>query len=97
VKGGKLPFFNKFPAVKVKSNEWFATVKRKNWTSTEYGQIFSEHFVSGIKSKDSLAPNYVSGLFKHVKSSVKWHLEREMDRYQKIHLLQCYLTEQAMQ
>jgi len=93
VKGGKL----KFPAVKVKSNEWFATVKRKNWMSIEYGQICSEHFMLGTKSKDPLAPNYISGLFKHVKSSVKWHLERGMDRYQKFHLLQFYLTEQAMQ
>jgi len=78
---GKLSF-HKFPANKALRSKWIAAVKRENWMPSEYDQICSEQFVSGTKSKDLLAPNYVPGLFKHVKSPVKRHLEREMDRCQ---------------
>jgi len=39
--------------------------------------------MSGTKSTNLLAPNYVPGLFKHVKIPVKRCLEREMERYQR--------------
>ena len=73
----------KFPSDKALRSKWIAAVKRKNWTPSEYDRICSEHFVSGTKSINPLAPNYVPGLFEHVKSPVKRHLGREMERYQR--------------
>ena len=35
------------------------------------------------QSTNPLAPNYIPGLFKHIKSPVKRRLEREMERYQR--------------
>ena len=48
---------------------------RKDWSPTEYTWICSEHFVSGTKCNNPLAPNYVPTLFKHVKSPIKRKLK----------------------
>ena len=81
-KGGRLSFY-KFPADKSVRSKWIAAVKRENWTPSEHDKLCSEHFVSGARSKDPLAPNFVPSLFKHVKSPVKRRLQREMERYQR--------------
>ena len=82
VKGGKRSFY-KFPSEKALRNKWIAAVKRNNRSPSEYDRICSDHFVSGRKSKNPLAPNYVPGLFKHIESPVKRRLERDMERFQR--------------
>ena len=65
--------FYRFPADPERKSKWVAAVNRKGWYPTEYTWICSEHFVSGVKSNNPLAPNYV----KHVKSPEKHRLEAQ--------------------
>jgi len=62
-KGCRLQFYC-FPVDSVR-RQWIAAVDRKDWASTEYLWIYSEHFVTGIKNNDPLAPNYIPTVFKH--------------------------------
>jgi len=72
-KGCGLHFY-RFPTERERRNQWIAAVNRQNWTPNEYTWICSEHFVSGEKSNNPLAPNYVPTLFEHIKSPVKRRL-----------------------
>jgi len=58
-------YFYRFPKERERRNQWIAAVNRQNWTPSEHTWICSEHFVSGEKSNNPLAPNYVPTLFKH--------------------------------
>ena len=42
---------------------------------SEYSWVCSEHFVTGVKSNDPLAPHYIPTAFKHICSPVKCNLE----------------------
>jgi len=68
-KGGR-SFYN-FPADKDLRSRWIAAVRRENWTPNDSTVICSDHFVSGERSKNPLAPNYVPRLFSYVKSPEK--------------------------
>ena len=37
--------------------KWIAAVKCENWTSSEHTWICSQHFITGEKSNNPLAPN----------------------------------------
>ena len=39
-------------------DQWIVAVKRENWVPNRNTWICSEHFVTGQKSNDALAPNY---------------------------------------
>ena len=47
----------------------------------EYSWICSKHFVTGAKSNNPLAPNYVPMIFSHVESPVKRRMEGRMDDF----------------
>ena len=80
VKGSEVQFY-RFPADP--EGKVSGAVNRKDWYPTEYTWICSEHFVSGTKSNNPLAPNYVPSLFKHVRSLEKHRLETQMDRFKR--------------
>ena len=73
-KGSGIQFY-RFPVDLERRNQWTAAVNRQNWSPTEYTWICSEHFISGVKSNNPLAPNYVPSLFQHTKSPVKRRLK----------------------
>lgn len=79
-KGSGIQFY-RFPVDLERRNKWIAAVNRQNWNPTEYTWICSEHFVSGVKSNNPLAPNYVPSLFRHTKSPVKRHLEAKVGEF----------------
>ena len=62
-------------------SKWIAAVNRQNWNPTEYTWICSKHFVSGVKSNNPFAPNYVPSLIKHTKSPVKRRLEARREGF----------------
>ena len=78
-KGGR-SFYN-FPADKDLRSKWIAAVRRENWTPNDSTVICSDHFLSGERSKNPLAPNSVPRLFSYVKSPEKRCLERDMERF----------------
>ena len=65
-KGSEVKFY-RFPSDPERKAKWIAAINRKDWYPTEYSWICSEHFVSGEKSNNQFAPNYVPTIFKHVK------------------------------
>ena len=74
---GKISFYRFPSAIKypVKRSKWIAAVKRENWVPNRNTWICSEHFVTGQKSNDALAPNYIPTIFPQVKSPAKRKLE----------------------
>ena len=56
---------------------------QKDWEPTEYTWICSEHFITGTKSNDPFAPNYVPSIFKHLTSPIKRRLEGKASDYQR--------------
>ena len=79
-KGSGVKFY-RFPSDPERKAKWIAAVRRENWTPTEYTWICSQHFVTGEKSNNPLAPNYVPSLFEYVDSPVKRRLEGGMDKF----------------
>ena len=71
---------SRFPKDSDRRIKWIAALKRENWKPNDYTWICSQHFVSGEKSNNPLAPNYVSTLFDYVGSPVKRRLESDMDK-----------------
>jgi len=49
---------------------------------TRYFWICSQHFVTGKKSNNLLAPNYIPSVFEHVSSPVKHRLETEAGHFE---------------
>ena len=76
-KGGGLQFY-RFPSDPERKSKWVSAVSRENWEPTEYSWICSEHFVSGSKSNNPLAPNFVPTIFKHVNSPSKRRMQSRM-------------------
>ena len=54
--------FYRFPSDPERKSKWIAAVRRENWTPNEHTWICSQHFVTGEKSNNPLAPNYVPSL-----------------------------------
>ena len=76
-KGSGLQFY-RFPSDPERKSKWVSAVSRENWEPTEYSWICSEHFVSGSKSNNPLAPNFVPTIFKHVDSPSKRRMQSRM-------------------
>ena len=81
-KGCGLPFYH-FPVDPDRRRRWIAAVDRKGWEPTEYTWICSEHFITGTKSNNPLAPNYVPSIFKHLSSPIKQTMESKEADYQR--------------
>ena len=79
-KGSGIQFY-RFPVDLERWSKWIAAVNRQNWNPTKYTWICSKHFVSGVKSNNPLAPNYVPSLFKHTNSPVKRRLEARREGF----------------
>ena len=77
-KKGKGVQFYRFPTDPERKSKWVSAMNCKDWEPTEYSWICSEHFVSGSKSNDFLAPNYVPTIFKHIDSSSKHRVQSRM-------------------
>ena len=75
---GKGIQFYRFPTDPERKSKWVSAVSRKDWEPTEYSWICSEHFVSGTKSNNPLAPNYVPTIFKHIGSPSKRRVQSRM-------------------
>ena len=81
-KGSGIQFYH-FPTDAERGSKWIAAVGQKNWSPTEYLWICSEHFVSGAKSNNPLAPNYMPTLFKHIDSPIKRKLEGRVQDFER--------------
>ena len=79
-KGCGLQFY-RFPVDSDRRRRWIAAVDQKDWEPTEYTWICSEHFITGTKSNNPLAPNYVPSIFKHLASPIKRTLEAKASVY----------------
>ena len=75
---GKGIQFYRFPTDPERKSKWVSAVSRKDWEPTEYSWICSEHFVSGTKSNNPLAPNYVPTIFKHIDTLSKRRVQSRM-------------------
>jgi len=51
-------------------------VKREKWTPNKKNRICSEHFATGRRSNNPLAPNYVPTIFPQLESPAKRRLEK---------------------
>ena len=80
--GSEVKFY-RFPLDPEQKAKWIAAINRKDWYPTEYSWICSEHFVSGEKSNNQFAPNYVPTIFKHVKSPIKRRMEAKVADFQR--------------
>ena len=81
-KGSGISFY-RFPTDAERRSKWIAAVGRKDWSPMENSWICSKHFVTGTKSKNPLAPNYVPTLFKHVESPLKRRLEERVQDFER--------------
>ena len=79
-KGSGIQFY-RFPTDPERKGKWISAVNREGWTPSEYSWICSEHFVTGAKSNNPLAPNYVPTIFSHVESPVKRRMEGRIDDF----------------
>ena len=81
-KGSGISFY-RFPTNVERKRRWIATVRRENWMPSKYSWICSQQFVTGKKSNNPLAPNYVPSVFEHVDSPVKHRLENEARQFER--------------
>ena len=80
IKGNGIKFY-RFPANSEKKAKWVAAVNHKDWIPNEHSWICSEHFVTGERSDNPLAPNFVPTIFKHIDSPSKRKLVKDMDNF----------------
>ena len=79
-KGSGIRFY-RFPRDLERRSKWIVTISRENWQPNEYSWLCSEHFVSGEKSNNPLAPNYIPTLFSHVESPVKFKMVARLEDF----------------
>lgn len=79
-KGSGIQFY-RFPTDSEHRSKWVSAVGRENWEPNQYSWICSEHFVSGSKSNNPLAPNFVPTIFKHVNSPSKRRMQSRMTSF----------------
>lgn len=79
-KGSSLSFY-RFPTDTDRRRQWIAAIRRKEWEPNEYSYVCSAHFISGKKSNDSLSPDFVPSIFKHVDSPLKRKKKSELKAY----------------
>ena len=75
--------FYRFPTNVERKRRWIAAVRRENWMPSKYSWICSQHFMTGKKSNNPLAPNYVPSVFEHVDSPVKRRLENKACQFER--------------
>ena len=57
-------------------------MRREDWLPNANTWICSQHFVTGEKSNNPLAPNYVPLIFPNTKSPIKRKIERDAERFE---------------
>ena len=72
-KGSGIHFY-RFPTEPDRRAKWVSAIHREGWVPTEYSWLCSEHFVTGKKSNNPLAPNFIPTIFKHISSPQKHRL-----------------------
>ena len=75
--------FYRFPTNAEKRSKWIAAVKREGWSPNQNTWICSVHFVTGEKSSNPLAPNFVPTIFPHLKSPAKRKLLNDAATFQR--------------
>ena len=94
-KGSGIHFY-RFPRDPERKAKWISAVRRaENWTPTEYSWLCSEHFISGKKSNNPLAPNYIPTIFKHVSSPEKRRLDASFSTFERRQAMKRKRTEQS--
>uniref|UniRef100_H2ZYA6 X-ray repair cross complementing 2 n=1 Tax=Latimeria chalumnae TaxID=7897 RepID=H2ZYA6_LATCH len=78
---GKVPgvSFYRIPTNPVRRQQWVSAIKREGWQPTRHTRLCSAHFVSGVKSDNPLAPNYIPSIFSYISNSHKRKLESRVD------------------
>ena len=69
--------------IEEKQSKWTAAVKRDDWIPNDNTWICSVHFVTGKRSDNPLAPNYVPTLFPQLNSPAKRKLEKEVSSFER--------------
>ena len=64
-------------------SKWIVAVKRENWVLNTSSWICCKHFVTGKKSDDPLATNYIPSIFPQLKSPAKRKLEESAAVFQR--------------
>ena len=72
-KGSGIHFY-RFPTEPDRRAKWVSAIHREGWVPTKYSWLCSEHFVTGKKSNNPLAPNFIPTIFKHISSPQKRRL-----------------------
>jgi len=75
--------FYRFPTNPEKRSKWIAAVKHDDWIPNDYTWICSTHFVTGKRSDNPLAANYVPTLFPQLNSPAKRKLEKEVSSFER--------------
>ena len=75
--------FYRFPTNPEKQSKWIAAVKRDDWVPNDNTWICSTHFVTGKRSDNPLAPNYVPTLFPQLSSPAKQTLEKGASSFER--------------
>ena len=80
-KGSGIQFY-RFPRDTEKRGKWISAVKREDWIPNDNTWICSVHFVTGARSNNPLAPNYIPTIFPHTESPVKRKLQNSAVRFE---------------
>lgn len=75
--------FYRFPTNPEKRSIWIAAVKRDDWAPNDNTWICSTHFVTGKRSDNPLAPNFIPTLFPQFNSPKKRKLEKEASKFER--------------
>ena len=70
-----------FPRDQAKCEKWISAIKRVDWIPNDNTWICSTHFVTGVRSNNPLAPNYVPTIFPYTNSPVKRKLQNDAVRF----------------
>ena len=77
--------FYRFPSDPEQKSKWIAAVRHENWTPNEHtwirSLVCSQHFITGEKSNNPLALNYILSLSEYVDSPGKRRVEGGMDKF----------------
>ena len=75
--------FHRFPRKVNRRERWIAAVRRENWMPNKSTWICSQHFITGKKSNNPLAPNYVPSIFPYTASPIKRKLEGDAIKFER--------------
>ena len=75
--------FYRFPTNREKRSKWIAAVKHDDWVPNDNTWICSTHFVTGKRSDNPLAPNYIPMLFPQLNSPVKRKLDKGASSFER--------------